>query len=79
MEKINQVPPPILGLGALLVMLGAAIIRGWIGAVLIGLLVLTLAWLAYLTWARLTKIERLMRFATLFLLTALAVVFAVGG
>ena len=52
----------------LALMIGGIVIKGW-GWILIGIVMVFLAWMLYLGWPRLTSSEKLMRSAIL-LLTA---------
>ena len=63
---------PFLALLALLV--GGVLLGGPVGAVLIGLVALVVAWLLALAWPALTGVERLGRVAVLLLAVALCVV-----
>jgi hypothetical protein len=63
---------PFLVLLALLV--GGILLGGPLGAVLVGLVALVVAWLLVLAWPALTGVERLGRVAVLLLAVALAVV-----
>lgn len=63
---------PFLVLLALLV--AGVVVGGPLGAVLIGLVALVVAWLLVLAWPALTGVERLGRLAVLLLAVALCVV-----
>jgi hypothetical protein len=66
---------PFLVLLALLVL--GVVLGGPVGAVLVGLVALVVAWLLALAWPALTGVERLGRLAVLLLAVALCVVQAV--
>jgi len=61
-----------LFLGALVIILLALFLPGTIGAILVGLIVLAMAWLASLTWSVTTPRTRVVRILILLALAALA-------
>jgi len=65
---------PVVAVLALLVV--GVIFRGIVGTVCFGVCAVLVAWLLYLTWPRLSPVERMMRGAVLLLLVAVAVVCA---
>lgn len=77
LQKLAKLPPAALLVAALAVALVGALVRGVVGAICFGLLTLFLAWLLYLTWPRLSPLDRLMRLAVLLLTAVVMVVLAV--
>lgn len=74
-ERTMQTPAiPLVVVGALLAF--GILLRGVLGAVAFGIIALLLLAVLYLGWPRLTRIEKLMRFAVLLLTIAVAVVLA---
>lgn len=68
MSQLPRAVPFLVMLGLLVVGL---MVGGPLGAVLLGIVVLVVAWLFYLSWPRLTASERLGRAAVLVLALAL--------
>ncbi|MDN5796562.1 MAG: hypothetical protein L0H79_12515 [Intrasporangium sp.] len=73
-ERMNRIPKP----GALLVLLallavGAFAPLPW-GGIAFLVIALFIGWLIFLTWQRITLPERLMRFAVLALVVAVAII-----
>ena len=62
---------PMLAMAALILV--GAFLGGVVGAVLVGLALLALAWLLYLSWPHLTTPLRMMRSAVLVLLIAIVI------
>lgn len=62
---------PMLAMAALI--LAGAFLGGVVGAVLVSLALLALAWLLYLSWPHLTTPLRMMRIAVLVLLIAIVI------
>ena len=50
-SRLSVRPRPGLFLGALAIVLAALFLPGFIGAVLVGLIVLAMAWIMVLTWS----------------------------
>lgn len=67
-KAISGLPRFVPFLVVLALMIGGIVIKGW-GWILIGIVMVFLAWMLYLGWPRLTSSEKLMRSAIL-LLTA---------
>ena len=74
LERMNRVPKPV-ALVVLLALLAAGILAPspWAGIALL-VIALFIGWLIFLTWQRLNLPERLMRFAVLALVVAVAIV-----
>lgn len=62
---------PMVAMAALI--LGGAFLGGAVGAILVGVALLALIWLLYLSWPHLTPPLRMMRIAVLTLLVAIVV------
>lgn len=69
---IARLPVWLPFLLVLALILGGAWLGGVVGSVAVGAALLAVAWLLYLSWPRLTGIERLMRLAVVFLVVAVA-------
>ena len=72
LRPLAGLPPWLPFLAVLALILAGAVFGGPGGAVAIGLAVLVLGWLLYLSWPRLTPLERLMRLAVLAVVLAVA-------
>lgn len=65
-KAISGLPRFVPFLVVLALMIGGIVIKGW-GWILIGIVMVFLAWMLYLGWPRLTSSEKLMRSAILLL------------
>jgi hypothetical protein len=74
LTRLTALPRPVPFAVMLALLVVGALIGGPVGFVLMGVATLTVAWLLYLSWPRLTGPERLMRGAVVLLAAALAVV-----
>lgn len=63
-KAISGLPRFVPFLVVLALMIGGIVIKGW-GWILIGIVMVFLAWMLYLGWPRLTSSEKLMRSAIL--------------
>lgn len=81
LQRVAQLPPAIpMLIAAVLVVAGVALgltVSGPLGAVLLLVVAAYLGWLIYLAWPKLPRVERLMRFAAVLPLLAVALVLAV--
>ena len=68
-KAISGLPRFVPFLVVLALMIGGIVIKGW-GWILIGIVMVFLAWMLYLGWPRLTTAEKLMRTAILALTAA---------
>ena len=68
-KAISGLPRFVPFLVVLALMIGGIVIKGW-GWILIGIVMVFLAWMLYLGWPRLTSAERMMRLAVLVLVAA---------
>lgn len=74
LELLARLPVWLPFLLLLVLILGGGFIGGTVGWVLVGVAMFFVAWLLYLSWPRLTGVERLMRVAVLLLFLAVTVV-----
>ena len=74
LQRLSRLPSNTVVVVFLVLLVAGLAVRGWIGAVLIGLVALAHGWGAYLAWPRLSGLERQMRLAVLMLVVALAAV-----
>lgn len=72
LQRLAQVPVWLPFAVVLVLILGGAWIGGVLGGVAVGIALLAVVWLLYLSWPRLTRIERLMRVTVLALVIAVA-------
>jgi hypothetical protein len=71
LTRLTRLPRAVPFLVVLGLLVGGIFIGGAVGAVLLAVVVLVVAWLLYLGWPRLTTSERLGRTAVLLLAVAL--------
>jgi hypothetical protein len=74
LTRVARLPRAVPFLVLLCLLVAGVFVSGPVGAVLIGLVVLVVAWLLVLGWPALSGVERLGRFAVLLLAVALCVV-----
>jgi hypothetical protein len=74
LARVARLPRAVPFLVLLSLLVAGVIVSGPVGAVLIGLVALVVAWLLVLAWPALSGVERLGRFAVLLLAVALCVV-----
>jgi hypothetical protein len=74
LTRLAQLPRAVPFLAMLALLVGGVLLGGPVGAVLVGLVALVVAWLLVLAWPALTGVERLGRIAVLLLAVALCVV-----
>jgi hypothetical protein len=74
LARVARLPRAVPFLVLLALLVAGVLISGPIGAVLIGLVVLVVAWMLVLAWPALSGVERLGRFAVLLLAVALCTV-----
>ncbi|MBO1768212.1 DUF6703 family protein [Allobranchiibius sp. GilTou38] len=74
LQRLSRLPSNTVVIVLLVLLVAGLVVRGWIGAILIGVVALAHGWGIYLAWPRLTGLERQMRLAVLLLAVALAVV-----
>lgn len=72
--RLTRLPRALPFVVLLALLVAGIFVGGVVGAVLIGLVALFVAWLMYLGWPRLTGVERLGRLAVLAIAVALCVV-----
>lgn len=78
-QRLARVPGAlVIGVLVLLVVAGA-LLRGPVGAVLIGVVALVHGWGIYLAWPRLSALERQMRLSVFMLVLAVGVVSLMSG
>jgi hypothetical protein len=71
LTRLTHLPRPVPFLVVLGLLVGGIFVGGTVGAALLAVVVLVVAWLLYLGWPRLTTSERLGRTAVLLLAVAL--------
>ncbi|KUG51496.1 hypothetical protein AVL62_09150 [Serinicoccus chungangensis] len=72
--QLARLPVWLPFLALLLLILGGGILGGTAGWILVGVALAFVGWLFYLSWPRLTGVERLMRVSVLLLFLAVTVV-----
>ena len=72
--QLAKLPVWLPFLALLLLILGGGLLGGAVGWVLVAVALAFVGWLLYLSWPRLTGVERLMRVAVLLLFLAVTVV-----
>ncbi|RIK15246.1 MAG: hypothetical protein DCC50_08735 [Acidobacteria bacterium] len=73
LELLARLPVWLPFLVLLLLMVGGGFLGGVVGWVLVGAALAFIFWLLYLSWPRLTAVERVMRLAVLLLFLVVAV------
>jgi hypothetical protein len=73
LERLGRLPVWLPFLVLLVLLLGGGLLGGPGGWVLVGMALLFILWLLYLSWPRLTPVERVMRIAVLVLFLAVTV------
>lgn len=73
LERLARLPVWLPFLVMLLLLVGGGILGGVVGAVLVAVALLFILWLLYLSWPRLTPLERFMRITVLLLFLAVAI------
>lgn len=73
LELLARLPVWLPFLVLLLLMVGGGFLGGVVGWVLVGLAVLFILWLLYLSWPRLSTVDRVMRLAVLLLFLVVTV------
>lgn len=73
LTRVSRMPRAVPFLVLLALLVGGLFVGGAVGAALLAVVVLVVAWLLYLGWPRLTTSERLGRTAVLLLAAALCV------
>ncbi|WP_083652930.1 MULTISPECIES: DUF6703 family protein [unclassified Serinicoccus] len=74
LEVLGRLPVWLPFLALLLLILGGGILGGPLGWVMVGSALAFVCWLLYLSWPRMTRVERLMRVAVLLLFLAITLV-----
>lgn len=74
LERLARLPVWLPFLLLLLLMVGGGFLGGPVGWALVGVALLFIAWLLYLSWPRLGTVERVMRLAVLLLFVVVTVV-----
>ncbi|WP_151526569.1 DUF6703 family protein [Serinicoccus kebangsaanensis] len=74
LERLARLPVWLPFLALLLLILGGGLVGGPVGWVMVGIALLFVGWLLYLSWPRLTGVERVMRLAVLLLFLALTII-----
>lgn len=74
LERLARLPVWLPFLALLALILVGGFLGGPVGWVMVGLALLFVTWLLYLSWPRLTGVERVMRVAVLLLFLAVTVV-----
>ena len=74
LEALGRVPVWLPFLVVLALLLGGGFLGGPVGWVLVGLAMAFILWLLYLSWPRLSGVERLMRLTVILLFVVIAVV-----
>lgn len=74
LERLARLPVWLPFLVLLLLMVGGGFLGGPVGWVLVGVALLFIAWLLYLSWPRLGTVDRVMRLAVLLLFVVVTVV-----
>lgn len=72
LERLAKLPVWLPFLLLLLLVLGGGFLGGPVGWVMVALALLFIFWLLYLSWPRLTPVERVMRIAVLAVFVAVA-------
>ena len=72
--RLSRLPKPVPFLILLALLVAGVLISGQLGFVLMGLAAIFVAWVLYLSWPRLSGLERIMRLAVLMLAVAMAAV-----
>jgi len=72
--RLSRLPKPVPFLILLALLVAGVLISGQVGFVLMGLAAIFVAWVLYLSWPRLSGLERIMRLAVLMLAVAMAAV-----
>ncbi|AXH94985.1 DUF6703 family protein [Ornithinimicrobium avium] len=73
LELLARLPVWLPFLVLLLLMVGGGFLGGVVGWVLVGVALAFILWLLYLSWPRLSTVDRVMRLAVLLLFVAVAV------
>lgn len=73
LEMLARLPVWLPFLVLLLLMVGGGFLGGVLGWILVGLALAFILWLLYLSWPRLTSVERVMRGAVLLLFLVVAI------
>lgn len=73
LERLGRLPVWLPFLVLLLLLIGGGLLGGAVGWVLVGVAMAFILWLLYLSWPRLTPVERVMRIAVLLLFLAVTV------
>jgi hypothetical protein len=73
LERLARLPVWLPFLVLLLMMIGGGFLGGVLGWVLVGVAVAFILWLLYLSWPRLTPVDRVMRVAVLLLFAVVTV------
>lgn len=74
LERLATLPVWLPFLALLLLILVGGFVGGPVGWVMVAVALLFVAWLLYLSWPRLTTVERVMRLAVLLLFVAVTLV-----
>lgn len=74
LEALARLPVWLPFLALLLLILGGGLLGGPVGWVMVGVALVFVLWLLYLSWPRMTGVERLMRVAVLLLFLAVTLV-----
>lgn len=74
LERLARLPVWLPFLVLLLLMVGGGFLGGPVGWVLVGVALLFIGWLFYLSWPRLSTVDRVMRLAVLLLFVVVTVV-----
>ncbi|GGK61531.1 DUF6703 family protein [Ornithinimicrobium pekingense] len=74
LEQLARLPVWLPFLVLLLLMVGGGFLGGPVGWTLVGMALAFILWLLYLSWPRLTTVERLMRLVVLLLFAVVTVV-----
>ncbi|MBO1754740.1 DUF6703 family protein [Allobranchiibius sp. CTAmp26] len=74
LQRLSRLPSNTVVIVLLVVLVAGLVVRGWVGAILLGVVALAHGWGIYLAWPRLSGLERQMRLAVLMLVIALAAV-----
>lgn len=73
LEALAKLPVWLPFLVLLLLLLGGGFLGGPVGWVLVGVALAFILWLLYLSWPRLTTVDRVMRLAVLLLFVVIAI------
>lgn len=79
MQRLSRIPAALVILVLALLLVAGLVVRGPVGVVLIGLVAVLHGWGIYLSWPRLSALERQMRLSVFFLVVALGVVSLMSG